>query len=130
MTLRERVAFFWRCVFCRSALTEMAQRARVEYERHGGRIYFAAHDSAWKKCADCKRVRKLAGWLLIETLAGCLTLAGVLAGTTTLQGAALYAVALPFWFWLCVGKRLWGLMPLNAGASVIAGVNLWRVVAA
>jgi hypothetical protein len=68
-------------------------------------------------------------WLAIELLASMLTLAGIYAGSTTAAGAALYLGSLVFWYWLTVGKRLWGLMPLNVATTVVASVNLFKAVA-
>jgi hypothetical protein len=74
-------------------------------------------------------LNKSAGWLTIELLASALTLAGIYAGSTTATGAALYLGSLVFWYWLTVGKCLWGLMPLNVATTIVAGMNLWRAVA-
>jgi hypothetical protein len=68
-------------------------------------------------------------WLPIELLASVLTLAGIYAGSTTAAGAALYLVSLVFWYWLTVGKRMWGLMPLNLATTVVAATNLWKALA-
>lgn len=67
-------------------------------------------------------------WFVIELLASAFTLAGIYVGTTSLVGAALYLVALAFWFALCVGKRLWGIMPLNIASTIVSGMNLWRAL--
>ena len=65
-------------------------------------------------------------WFLVETAASACTLGGVLSGSTSTQGAALYLVSLVFWYALTVKRRLWGLMPLNVATTVVASVNLWR----
>jgi hypothetical protein len=67
-------------------------------------------------------------WLPIELLASGLTLAGIYAGSTTATGAALYLASLVFWYWLTVGKRLWGLMPLNVATTAVASINLWKAL--
>ena len=67
-------------------------------------------------------------WLIVELLASCLTLAGIYVGSTTAIGAALYLVSLVFWYALTVGKRLWGLMPLNVATTVVASMNLWAAL--
>ena len=68
-------------------------------------------------------------WLLIELLASALTLAGIYSGSTTATGAALYLASLVFWYWLTVGRRLWGLMPLNVASTAVSALNLWRALA-
>ena len=68
-------------------------------------------------------------WLVVELLASCLTLAGIYAGSTTAIGASLYLASLVFWYALTVGKRLWGLMPLNIASTVVSALNLWRAIA-
>jgi hypothetical protein len=68
-------------------------------------------------------------WLIVELCASGLTLAGIYVGSTTATGAALYLLSLVFWYWLTVGKRLWGLMPLNVASTVVSALNLWRAVA-
>lgn len=68
-------------------------------------------------------------WLAVELLASCLTLAGIYVGSTTALGASLYLASLVFWYALTVGKRLWGLMPLNIASTIVSLVNLLRAVA-
>jgi len=68
-------------------------------------------------------------WLIVELLASCLTLAGIYAGSTTAVGAGLYLASLLFWYVLTIGKRLWGLMPLNVATTIVASLNLWQAVA-
>jgi hypothetical protein len=68
-------------------------------------------------------------WFAVELLASIFTLTGIYLGSTTFAGAALYLVALGFWFVLCAAKRLWGLMPLNIASAAVSIANLWRAVA-
>lgn len=68
-------------------------------------------------------------WNVIELTASILTIAALTVGSTTLAGAGLYLAALVFWFWLTVGKELWGLMPLNVASTVVSLVNVWRALA-
>ena len=70
-----------------------------------------------------------ARWLMCELAASALTLAGIYAGSTTAAGASLYLASLVFWYALCFGKGLWGLLPLNVATTVLVGLNLWRAVA-
>jgi hypothetical protein len=61
--------------------------------------------------------------LTIEVLASISTLFGIFLGSTTLEGSVAYAVSLVFWYWLTVRRRMWGLMPLNIGSSVVTAWN-------
>ncbi len=70
----------------------------------------------------------LTKWLFIELLASTLTLGGIYAGSTTALGALLYLISLIFWYWLTVGKRLWGLMPLNIATTFVASLNFLKAI--
>lgn len=65
---------------------------------------------------------------VVELLASGTTLAGIYVGSTTPAGATLYLVSVVFWYWLTIGKRLWGLMPLNVAVTVISALNLWKAL--
>ena len=67
--------------------------------------------------------RSLNFW--IECAASFFTVAGIALGTTTGLGASLYTVCLVFWWWLTFRRELWGLLPLQAAATVVTAVNLW-----
>jgi hypothetical protein len=67
-------------------------------------------------------------WLLVELAASVLTLMGIFIGSSTAAGASLYLCSLVFWYWLTVGKKLWGLMPLNVATTVVASLNLWKAM--
>jgi hypothetical protein len=62
--------------------------------------------------------------LAIETTASVTTLAGIALGTTTHAGALCYAVAQLVWWALILRRRLYGLIPLNAGSTLITAWNL------
>lgn len=62
----------------------------------------------------------------IEMAASLLTVSGILLGSTTLQGGALYMASLLFWFILVWRKKLWGLLPLNIFTAVVITYNLIR----
>jgi hypothetical protein len=64
------------------------------------------------------------GAFWIEFGASVFTVAGMYLGSTTLEGAACYAVSLAFWFWLMPLKRLWGLLPLNVASAIVTAINL------
>jgi hypothetical protein len=67
-------------------------------------------------------------WLAIELAASFLTLAGIYVGSTTATGAGLYLASLVFWYALTIGRRLWGLMPLNVASTVVSTLNLWSAM--
>lgn len=62
----------------------------------------------------------------IELSASVFTLAGIYAGSTTLLGCLLYCLANGFWFVVIFGNRLWGLIPVTVGSTIIIGFNLAR----
>lgn len=65
----------------------------------------------------------------IELAASVCTLIGMYLGSTTGLGAALYLASAVF-FWVVVQeRRLWGLVPLNAGVTVIAIINIRAAIA-
>jgi hypothetical protein len=64
-------------------------------------------------------------WLFVEVMASVLTLSGIFLGTTTLVGALVYLGSLVFWYIIAVGRRMWGLMPLNIATTIIACFNIW-----
>jgi hypothetical protein len=62
----------------------------------------------------------------VEMLASAFTLAGIYLGSTTFYGAWLYGASLIFWWWLTFGKKVWGIVPLNAATTVLVVFNLWK----
>jgi hypothetical protein len=57
----------------------------------------------------------------LEWSASIATLSGQAIGSTTLQGALIYALANVLWWRLTIRSRMWGLLPLNvAGAAITA----------
>lgn len=75
------------------------------------------------------RRRARVWWFLVELAASVLTLAGMLIGSSTFNGAAAYLVAQPFWFAIIFGRGLWGLMPIATMATIIAIANIARATA-
>lgn len=67
-------------------------------------------------------------WTIIELHASALTLAGIYVGSTTAWGAGFYLASLVFWWALTYGKRLWGLVPLNAATTIVSTMNLWAAL--
>jgi hypothetical protein len=64
----------------------------------------------------------------LELFASVFGLAGMYLGSTTLNGAMCYAVAIPCLIACVCARRLWGLLPLNlAQAVVIASFFLQRL---
>ena len=78
----------------------------------------------WAKSVQAPRVI----WFLVELMASITTLAGVYLGSTTLPGVCMYVASLVFWYALTVKKRLWGLMPLNIGTTVVLAINLYKAL--
>lgn len=92
----------------------------------------AARASGWKVeplFAQAQPAKSRRLWLVIQMFASIITLAGIHFGSTTALGASLYLVGLVFWFWLCFGLRLWGLMPLNLASTFLSAANLWKALA-
>lgn len=92
-----------------------------------------ARDKGWKVdpvYTETEPAKDRWHWLVIQLFASVITLAGIHFGSTTALGASLYLVALAFWFWLCFGQRLWGLMPLNLASTILSAANLWKALAA
>lgn len=65
--------------------------------------------------------------LLVEMIASVTTITGIWYGSTTLLGALLYAAGVPFWYWLTVARKAWGLMPLNVLTTLAIARNLWTL---
>lgn len=78
---------------------------------------------------DATRRRARVWWFLVELAASLLTLAGMFVGSSTLNGAAAYLVAQPFWFAIVFGRGLWGLLPITSVATIIAIANIARATA-
>jgi len=66
--------------------------------------------------------------LYVEIAASILTLAGIYLGSTTLLGAIAYLGSMVFWWWLTYSRKLWGLVPLNIGSTILSAYNLWSAL--
>jgi hypothetical protein len=60
----------------------------------------------------------------LEVLASVITLAGIVVGSTTRNGALLYLASNAVWWALVVRRRLWGIVPLNIGVLVAVIITL------
>lgn len=67
-------------------------------------------------------------WWTIETCASVLTLTGMYIGSTTVHGASWYLASMVFWFWICLGKKMYGLLPLNLATVAITTMNLLKAL--
>jgi hypothetical protein len=62
----------------------------------------------------------------IELIASVFGLLGMYLGSTTLYGAACYAVAIPCLITCVCVRKIWGLLPLNLAQAVVMVFNLVR----
>jgi hypothetical protein len=67
----------------------------------------------------------VSGVRVLELVASGFGLAGIYLGSTTLQGALCYAVAIPCLIGCVTIRRLWGLLPLNLAQAVVIGAYLF-----
>lgn len=70
------------------------------------------------------KLKSLDFW--IELAASVTTLAGIYLGSTTTRGAVVYLLAILIWYMLIYRQKLWGLIPMNVGANIIAVLNIFK----
>ena len=78
--------------------------------------------------ADANSTVRKCGWFTVEMAASALTLSGIYYGSTTALGASLYLASMVFWYALTIGKRIWGIMPLNIASTILSALNLWKAM--
>ena len=66
--------------------------------------------------------------LFFELVASALYGVGMLTGSTTLIGSAVFLVAQIFWWLICFRRRMWGIIPVNLLMTLTSAVNLWRAL--
>ena|ERR1700710_134522 len=64
----------------------------------------------------------------LQLAASVFGLAGMYLGSTTLDGAMCYAVAIPCLITCAYTRRLWGLLPLNLAQAGVIGLNFFNAL--